>query len=103
MVYDWQQERDRLFLRTVAYWQYPDDGAFHGMDEAALFEEVRFSLDGTSRTITDDKSKPVLDVVDRRDVDLAANWEPIPEFGDWEGLGRLDRKGTLTRHPGSAG
>lgn len=103
MGYDWRQEGDRLFLRTVVFWQYPDDGVFHSMDEALLFEEVNFSLDGTSRTITDDKSKPMLDVVDRCDVDLRANWEPIPDFGDWAGLGRLDRKGTLTRHPESAG
>ncbi|MGL5857966.1 MAG: hypothetical protein ACRC35_06100 [Angustibacter sp.] len=39
------------------------------------------------------RSRPVLDVVERRDVDLTAHWEPVPDFGEWERFGVLRRKG----------
>jgi hypothetical protein len=50
-----------------------------------------FYLDSTSREEHTDKAAGAVNAIDRRNVDLTKNFEPIPVFGDWAGLGRADR------------
>jgi hypothetical protein len=81
---------ERMFLDEVLRWEYPDDQAM-AMSGATLTDSVRYSQDGTvQREVRDDVAQEV-----RRqkfaDVPLDVNWEPVPQFGDWERVSRRDR------------
>jgi hypothetical protein len=91
-LYHWRQEKERMFLHQVSVYQYPDDEAYYGQDEALVFTSISFTVDGFSKTYIDDKSKSMIDLEDRCEVPLDAHWEPIPAFGEWDAFGVLRRK-----------
>lgn len=92
MVYGWKRLVDRMFLKSVVAYTYPDDERYHVCFECTEAVTLDFDPAGTSRETIDRTSRPTLDVIDRADVDLSANVEPVPEFGDWARFGVLDRK-----------
>jgi hypothetical protein len=84
-------DQDRMFMNSVLRWEYPDDQA-RAMTGANLTEELRYQQDGVvDREVRDDTAHEV-----RRqtitDVNLDINWEPVPQFGQWDSVTRLDRE-----------
>lgn len=83
-------EPGKLFLKQVDRWEYPDDGAFHRMNEATLVESILWEKLGgvVRRRVNDGKT---VHAEDYRDVPSDANWEPYPVFGDFASIAREDR------------
>jgi hypothetical protein len=94
-----RHDEQTLFLHEAVFYFYPDEPRYFGQNECLVVDSVEFHLDGTSRSEHNDRSKPMIDVTDRCDVDLAMNWEPIPTFGDWTSLGRADRRPVIEPDP----
>lgn len=83
-------EPDRLFLRQVTRWEYPDDGKFHPMNESTVVEILFWEeVDGVVRRRVDDRG--TVHAEDYRDVPVDANWEPYPAFGDFASIARENR------------
>ena len=101
-IYAWRPEGVRLFLFDVIIYTYPDESRFYGQNESLFIDSFEFHLDGTSREEHTDMTTRMVDATDRRDVDLSKNFEPIPVFGDWAGLGRADRSHRATKNNGRA-
>ena len=84
-------DEDRMFMESVLRYEYPDDSA-RAMSGATLTEELTYRQDGVvQREVRDDAAHEV-----RRqtitDVSLDINWEPVPRFGEWDSVARLDRE-----------
>jgi hypothetical protein len=96
-IYRWHPEDGCLFLRDVIIYTYPEEPRFYGQNESLFIDSFRFHLDSTSREEHTDMTTRVVNATDRRNVDLTKNFEPIPVFGDWAGLGRADRSHRATQ------
>ncbi len=59
--------------------------------DASVVETSTYTPEGLVHVTTDDTSKPTVSEEDYRNVDVSEHWEPIPEFGQWESLGRYKR------------
>lgn len=81
-----------MFLSTFILYEYPDESRWYGQNESVVTDNIRFRQDGTSRHRHNDKRKELIEAIDRKDVNLAKNWESVPQFGDWFGFGRPDRR-----------
>ena len=77
-----------VFLSNVVRYVYPDGDRFFRRGEAIGMVAMEFRADGYAR---EDRStrhgagRPS-DVETRefRDVDVSANWFPVPDFGEWD-------------------
>jgi hypothetical protein len=83
-------DEERMFMDSIMRWEYPDAAA-GAMSGATLTEELRYSQDGVvQREVRDDVARET-----RRqtitDVSLAINREPVPRFGEWDSVARLNR------------
>jgi len=96
-IYGWRPEDGRLFLHDVTIYTYPDEPGYYGQNESLFIDSFEFHLDSTSREEHTDMTTRVVNAIDRRNVDLTKNFEPIPVFGDWAGLGRADRSHRATQ------
>lgn len=81
----------RLFLDEIVQYTYDDGASYHLESEASVIDASSFVTDGLVHRTVDDTSKPTVLEEDYRGVDVSAHWEPIPEFGQWESLGRFRR------------
>ena len=84
-----KMDEKRLFLTDVTTWTYPEGARF--IFEATRIEHILFQPDGYSHKRVDDKSSDNIEISEYRDVPVDANWEPVPEFGDWESVTRYQR------------
>ena len=91
-IYTWRPEGSRLFLFNVTIYTYPDEPLHYGQDECEFVDSFEFHLDATSRSEHTVRTTRLVTAIDRRNVDLTKNFEPIPAFGQWAGLGRADRR-----------
>lgn len=80
----------RLFLKEIWTWEYPHDKA-RRLNESSRIDHLVYDQNGIVKHTITDKIKN--EVVTRQiaDVKLDINWEPVPEFGDWESLSRFNR------------
>ena len=91
LIYHFKCLEDRLFLAEVTRYEYPDASRWYGQNEATLIETISYTPDGVTLQAEHDTVSKRRRVTERDQVDVTPHWEPIPEFGDWSGLGRLDR------------
>jgi len=78
-----------LFLETATSYEYGDSQERGGYADADRVESYEFTTGGIIRRTVEvdgDESRE-----SRDGVDVAGNWEPVPEFGAYDGLARRDR------------
>lgn len=78
-----------LFLETATSYEYGDSQERGGYADADRVESYEFTTDGVIRRTVEvdgDESKE-----SRDGVDVAGNWEPVPEFGAYDALVRRER------------
>lgn len=90
--YIFQKENDNfLFLRSRYYWDYSsEDPELHTFD-AVTINEVHEEPNGYMKHIVIDKDENTKETTEYRDVPNETNWEPVPEFGQWDSISRFDR------------
>lgn len=82
-----------LFLDTITVWHYPR-GASRDFDDATTIESIEYTPEGLATRETTDVKTDTLTTEQYSDVPLDLHWEPVPTFGDYRSLTRLDRSGT---------
>ncbi|GHE15307.1 hypothetical protein [Streptomyces alanosinicus] len=78
-----------LFLETATSYEYGDSEERGGYADAEHVESYEFTIDGIIRRtveVDDEESKE-----SRRGIDVASNWESVPEFGAYDAVIRRDR------------
>jgi hypothetical protein len=80
----------RLFLDAVVRWEYPA-GAGSRLGEAERIETISYRQDGTVHRELADLAAGEVTLTDHTGVPLDRNWEPVPGFGDYRSVARLDR------------
>lgn len=83
-VIEYRREDGRLFKGAVYEYTFPDETRRYRAKEARLKTHGIFRPDGTGVLTVDDKSQPTVDRLSMDQVDVSANWMPVPDFGDWE-------------------
>jgi hypothetical protein len=81
----------RLFLDSVVRWEYPA-GAGRRLSDAELIETVTYQQDGAAHQEIVDARRNELTLQDYSGVPLDINWEPVPVFGNYRSVARLDRE-----------
>jgi hypothetical protein len=76
---------DDLFLEQVQRNEYVDSG-----DELARSETYLFSKDGSVKVEKADFATREVERYELR-ADVSSNWEPVPEFGRYESITRVER------------
>lgn len=80
----------RIFLRSIVWYVYPEGERFFRRNESIATVHMDFRPDGygkEDRVTHHGFGKPSdIETREFRDVDMTANWFPIPEFGDWDAL-----------------
>jgi hypothetical protein len=87
---------ERLFLRTVMFWEYPNDDPQLHQSAATNVEEVLFRPDGYVKRVVRDSVEQVKETTEYNSVPVADNWEPVPDFGDYWSIARRERGARLT-------
>ncbi len=82
-----------MFLDAVGFWHYPRGGG-RSLADASRIEKVVYKPDGFVRRRTTDVRKRKDTIEEFSDVPLDINWEPVPTFGDYRSLTRVDREPT---------
>lgn len=81
----------RLFLST-AHWQHFPDAQAEAPDR---FQQVKFTRDGGMEISYREPGMPALERLRARNPltseQMEALWEPVPEFGDYESIARVER------------
>lgn len=85
----------KFFLSDLVMWSYKP-GA-ENMSGAHRIETLEFRPDGYLKRTIDDDSVDHVEVMEYTDVPVDLNWEPEPEFGEWESIARLDRDVPVTQ------
>ena len=75
---------DRLFLERATWRTYGDDG------EVAAGESYFFDRNGTVHLERKDYVRREAERGEKQD-DVSGNWEPVPEFGEFESIARPER------------
>lgn len=78
-----------LFLAEVTNWKYPEGAVLR--NQANMIERVLYTPEGivTHQIIDKEATEKTTDKLS--DVDVSINWEPVPDFGDWDSLAHFDR------------
>jgi hypothetical protein len=84
-------EPERMFLDSVVRWEYPP-GAGRRIAEAETVETITYRQDGTAHQEIEQASTGQVRLRDFTGVPLDINWEPVPSFGDYRSVARLDRE-----------
>ncbi|WP_309067889.1 hypothetical protein [Microbacterium sp.] len=81
-------DEDRLFLDAITWYVYPEGERFFSRSESLGSVSMQFRPDGYAkedRTTRRGFGEPSeVETREFRDVDVTANWLPIPEFGEWD-------------------
>ena len=91
LIYHFTRTEDQLFLDYVTRYEYPDSSRFYRQNKATLIETISYTPEGVTLQAENDRINRRRRITERDQVDVTPHWEPIPEFGDWSGLGRLER------------
>lgn len=84
---------ERLFLRTVMFWEYPSDDPKLRQSDATKVEDTSFRPDGYVKRVVMDSVEQVKETTEYNSVPVADNWEPVPEFGNYWSIARRERGG----------
>ncbi|MBX9388414.1 hypothetical protein ACFPZ0_09715 [Streptomonospora nanhaiensis] len=82
----------RMFLNSVLVWTYPNDNPKLTLNQASRIEETSFREDGYVKLVEIDKDKNEKITSEYTDVPVEANWEPVPDFGDYASMVRWERQ-----------
>ena len=91
LIYHFKAVDARLFLAEVVRYEYPYSPRFYRQNESTMIETISYTPDGVTMQAEHDTVSKRRRVTERDQVDVAPHWEPVSEFGNWAGLGRLDR------------
>jgi hypothetical protein len=84
----YQGAESRVFLGAMTWYFYPEEDRFFRRSQSLGHVTMEFRPDGYAKEdrVTRRGFGEPHDVETRefRDVDVSANWFPIPEFGDWD-------------------
>jgi hypothetical protein len=78
-----------LFLETATSYDYGDAQERGGYADANRMESYEFTTDGVMRRTVEVDGEESRE--SRDGIDVASNWEPVPDFGAYEGMARRDR------------
>lgn len=88
----------RLFLDEVRLWQYA--GENDPNYRSPVYVKWKFTRDGGLRIITTNRVLKERTIESAKGpVDVTANWEDIPAFGDWASVTRPERDVSLAEQP----
>lgn len=81
------QPEGQLFMVMAAFNRFDDDGK-----RPAWSRRFSFRLDGSAMSFERDYVKdPGMETVTEKHVDVSLNWEPYPEFGNYDSIARFER------------
>lgn len=80
-----------MFLDAMVLWHYPRR-AGRSLEDASSIEKVVYKTDGYVRRKKIDVRKRKETIEEFTDVPLDINWEPVPVFGDYRSVTRVDRE-----------
>ncbi|MGW2883691.1 hypothetical protein ACWDBP_47725 [Streptomyces sp. NPDC001233] len=80
---------DSLFLETVSSYDYGDSQERGGYADAERMESYEFTTDGVIRRTVEVVGEESTEI--RYGIDVASNWESVPNFGIYDALIRRDR------------
>ncbi|MDN0193849.1 hypothetical protein [Streptomyces sp. S.PNR 29] len=78
-----------LFLETATSYDYGDSQERGGYADAERMESYEFTTDGIIRRTVEADGEETRE--SRRGIDVASNWEAVPNFGTYDSLIRRDR------------
>ncbi len=81
----------RMFLDAVVLWHY-SSRAGRSFSDASTIEKTSYKTNGFVRRTTTDVRKKRDKVEEFKDVPLDINWEPVPVFGNYTSVTRVDRE-----------
>lgn len=82
----------KYFMDKVHYWEYIGDSMEYS--KSVIVDELYLiSPSGEIKTTVKNKSEDTWNVMEEKftDIDVKFNWEPFPEFGQYENLAKMDR------------
>lgn len=82
---------ESLFLRRVHLWTYPNDQPGLRLADSTSHETVYYQEDGSVKRVVKNKIKQTQETIEYTNVPVDANWEPIPQFGDYHSIARYER------------
>jgi hypothetical protein len=86
--YSFRREESGMFLFNTKEYKYPDEPRQFLQHEWLSVESFVFKVDGSMTRRLNEKSRPTIEEWEYHDVDMSDNWEPIPEFEQWDAIGK---------------
>lgn len=80
-----------MFLSSVSFWYY-SRRVGRSLEDASRIQNVLYTTDGHVRRTTTEVRKRRDKIEEFSDVPLDINWEPVPVFGDYGSVTRVDRE-----------
>ncbi|MCX2495988.1 hypothetical protein OQX63_21005 [Pedobacter sp. PF22-3] len=85
-----KQPNDNYFCIGIMFWEF-EEGKSGDDDDKTAWTYI-FETNGNVEVIEQEKSSAEECVwKSKRPLNVESNWEPAPEFGDWEGLMKMER------------
>ena len=88
IIYFFEKHGEKMFLFSRMEYTYSKENEYVPRARAQVVESILFRPDGHMRRERDDDATSDVEVWEYRDVDMKDNWEPVPDFGGWEQIGR---------------
>ncbi|GAA4929203.1 hypothetical protein GCM10023224_05850 [Streptomonospora halophila] len=90
--YEFAKVSDKqLFLKRVFIWEYPDDNPRLTVKDSKVYEEFDYREDGYLKHTKFNEYENVKDIAEYKETSVEANWEPVPEFGEYGSIARWER------------
>jgi hypothetical protein len=86
--YSFRREPAGMFLFSRKEFTYPDERRRFLQHQWLAVETITFKLDGSMTRRLNEKSRPTIEEWEYHDVDMTDSWEPIPEFEQWDAIGK---------------
>ncbi|WP_146229264.1 hypothetical protein [Nocardia neocaledoniensis] len=86
----YMSKQNVLFLGDVVMFEYSTSGYVDPAYSDAIVSYL-YTSDGSMTEVVSPQGGGLDKVTEFFDVDLSANFEPIPDFGDWDSIRRYDR------------
>jgi hypothetical protein len=89
--YGFKKMNGKLFMTNITEHNHPEGRRFFAMDESLSVEQIVIKPDGYVKQVLYDYQVGKTSLSEYRGVDVAGNWQELPEFGAWEELGEFER------------
>jgi hypothetical protein len=90
-LYGFKKLDSKLFMTNITEHNYPEEPRFFDLDESLTVEQIVIKPSGYVKQVLYDYKYGKRNVSEYRGVDVAGNWQEIPEFGEWDELGEFER------------